>query len=153
MNILSEAEIKSRYNTKLERYCNTITIEYETLKTLVSTMVVPAALAYQNEVIKAVQGLKDLRELLGDVSVVDEQAKLLTAVSGQIASLSKTSSALNKLTEKVEDFDSEKDKAAFIADKVIPAMGDVRSHCDALEELVPDDLWPLPKYRELLFIM
>jgi len=153
MNIFSEVEIESRYNTKLERYCNTISIEYETLKTMASTMVMPAALAYQNEVISAVQGLKDVRDLLGDASVIDEQAKLLTTVSGHVAGLSKTSASLNELTEKVEDFDTEKDKAAFIANKVIPAMDAVREHCDVLEELVPDDVWPVPKYRDMLFIM
>ncbi|KAA3614987.1 MAG: glutamine synthetase type III [Calditrichaeota bacterium] len=153
MGILSEAEIESRYNTKLERYCNIIAIEYETLKTIVSTMVTPSALAYQNNVISAVKGLNEVSSLLGDASVIDEQAKLLTEVAGQVAGLSKTSALLNELTEKAEALDSEKEKAAFIAGKVIPAMDAVRAHSDALEELVPDDLWPLPKYREMLFIM
>ncbi len=153
LKILSEAEIESRYNTKLERYCNTIAIEYETLKTMASTMVMPAALAYQNEVVNAVQGLKEVSALLGDDTIIDEQAKLLKKVAGEVAGLSKTSDVLKELTEKVETFEAENEKAAFIADTVLPAMDNVRAHCDALEELVPDDLWPLPKYREMLFIM
>jgi glutamine synthetase len=153
LKILSEAEIESRYNTKLERYCNTIAIEYETLKTMASTMVMPAALAYQNEVVNAVQGLKEVSDLLGDGALIEEQAKLLKKVAGEVAGLSRTSETLKVLTEKVETFEAENEKAAFIADTVLPAMDDVRAHCDALEELVPDDLWPLPKYREMLFIM
>jgi len=152
-NILSEVEIESRYNTKLEQYCNIIAIEYETLKTIVSTMVTPAALTYQNEVIKSVQGLKEVQDLLDDTTIIKEQAKLLSNIAGELSGLSKTSAVLDGLTKKADGIEPEKEKAAYIADKVIPAMNDVRSHCDLLEELVPDDLWPLPKYREMLFIM
>ena len=57
------------------------------------------------------------------------------------------------VTEKAEDIHSEQKKIEFITDTVVPGMNSVREHCDTLETMVPDSDWPLPKYRELLFLM
>ncbi len=150
--IFSEAEIESRYNTKLERYCNTLGIEYDMLLSMARTYVVPAAVKYQNGLIKSVRGLRELEAYLSGDSI-NTQAGLLKQVSDEIASLLAAIEALDGLRDKVNAMEDEQKKAGFIAAQVIPAMDRVRKHCDTLEELVPDELWPLPKYRELLFIM
>ncbi len=150
--IYSEAEIDSRYNTKLERYCNTLGIEQGMLQSLTRTYVLPAAVAYQNELIRSVEGLQRLEALTG-AGAAEAQGALLGKLSGEIAALLEASTALQQAAEKTEAIGDEKKKARFIADTLIPAMERVRGHCDALEELTPDGLWPLPKYREMLFIM
>ncbi len=150
--IYSEAEISSRYNTKLERYCNTLGIEYSMLQSLTRTHVLPAAVEYQNTLIQSIEGLQALKDILDDDTVA-AQGALLRRVSSEIAALLKANDALHSATEKAEALEDEQEKAHFIAESVIPVMERVRAHCDALEELTPDDLWPLPKYREMLFIM
>ena len=150
--IYSEAEISSRYNTKLERYCNTLGIEYSMLQSLTRTHVLPAAVEYQNTLIQSIEGLQALKDIL-DNDTVAAQGALLRRVSSEIAALLKANDALHSAAEKAEALEDEQEKAHFIAESVIPVMERVRAHCDALEELTPDDLWPLPKYREMLFIM
>ena len=150
--IYSEAEISSRYNTKLERYCNTLGIEYSMLQSLTRTHVLPAAVEYQNTLIQSIEGLQALKDILDDDTVA-AQGALLRRVSSEIAALLKANDALHSAAEKAEALEDEQEKAHFIAESVIPVMERVRAHCDALEELTPDDLWPLPKYREMLFIM
>jgi glutamine synthetase len=147
LNVFTKEELHSRYNIKLERYCNTIAIEYNTLRTIANTMVLPVAVDYQNVLIGTVSGLKQLG--VG----CDEQLKRLNKVAGHIESLSKDLAKLDKKTEKAGSEHDEQKKAEYITNSVIPVMNSVREHCDALEELVPDQDWPLPKYRELLFIM
>lgn len=150
--IYSEAEISSRYNTKLERYCNTLGIEYSMLQSLTRTHVLPAAVEYQNTLIQSIEGLQALKDILDDDTVA-AQGALLRRVSSEIAALLKSNDALHSAAEKAEALEDEQEKAHFIAESVIPVMERVRAHCDALEELTPDDLWPLLKYREMLFIM
>ncbi len=150
--IYSEAEISSRYNTKLERYCNTLGIEYSMLQSLTRTHVLPGAVEYQNTLIQSIEGLQALKDILDDDTVA-AQGALLRRVSSEIAALLKANDALHSAAEKAEALEDEQEKAHFIAESVIPVMERVRAHCDALEELTPDDLWPLPKYREMLFIM
>lgn len=147
LKIFTKEEIYSRYNIKLERYCNTIAIEYKTLKTMANTMILPAAVDYQNILIGTVSGLKQLG--IG----CEEQTRRLSTVSEHIEALSKALSKLDKKIEKAESEHDEQKKALFLTDTLIPVMNAIRENCDALEELVPDQDWPLPKYREMLFIM
>ena len=114
---------------------------------MANTMIVPTAIDYQNILIGTVSGLKQLG------IACDEQTKRLSTVSEHIESLSKALSKLDKKIEKAESEHDEQKKALFLTDSLIPVMNSIREHCDALEELVPDQDWPLPKYREMLFIM
>ncbi|RMH64812.1 MAG: glutamine synthetase type III [Calditrichaeota bacterium] len=150
--IFSKEEITSRYNTKLERYCNTLGIEYEMLLSMTRTYVAPAAIKYQNGLIKSIQGLKELGDAVSNAALAP-QIGLLKQVSSEIGALLTANEDLAQLADKVKTLEDEQKKAEFIAARVIPVMNRVRQHCDSLEELLPDDLWPLPKYRELLFIM
>ncbi len=152
LEVFSEAEIRSRYNTKIERYINSLSIEYDTLLNMATTMVIPAAISYQNELITTLRGLKEMSDMVGD-GVVIEQGKLLASVSAETAALYTALEDLKKLDASGEAMHDETKKAFHVVEKIVPAMNIVRSHCDRLEELLPDTLWPMPKYRELLFIM
>jgi len=133
--VLSKRELESRYEVFTEQYVININIEAETAASIARTMLMPAALRYLNE-LKAT----GLEELVGEIEpLVKElhfaQLKLEDA----------------NLDENHPD-DSIMKEAIYMRDTVIPAMEDVRQVADRLEKLVADDLWPLPKYSEMLFI-
>ncbi|MFQ5627409.1 MAG: glutamine synthetase III, partial [bacterium] len=94
--VYSEAELASRYHTKLEQFCKTISIEADTLESIAKTMVLPAAISYQNSLIEAVRGLKELAEMIQAPEAVHEQTNLLSTVAKEIAALRK---ALGRLAE------------------------------------------------------
>jgi glutamine synthetase len=133
--VLSKRELESRYEVFTEQYVMTINIEAETEASMGRTMLLPAAVRYLNELRES-----GLDELVGEIEpLVKElhfaQLKLEDA----------------NLDENHPEGNAQKE-AVYMRDTVIPAMEDVRDVGDRLEKLVADDLWPLPKYSEMLFI-
>ncbi|HTC58671.1 MAG TPA: glutamine synthetase III [Solirubrobacteraceae bacterium] len=133
--VLSKRELESRYEVFTEQYVININIEAETAATIGRTMLMPAAVRYLTEL-----NGSGLDELVGEIEpLVKElhfaQLKLEDA----------------NLDENHPDASIMKE-AIYMRDTVIPAMEDVRDVADRLEKLVADDLWPLPKYSEMLFI-
>ncbi len=144
-HILSEREIESRREILTEQYFKTINIEAETTENIVRTMVVPSAVRYLNEL----SALADRGKTVGlDVSGASKVASEVNdALNGLIA-------ALNELSKQNEELGGEEidEKANHVYKNVIPAMNNVRTFADKLEKVVADDYWPLPTYREMLFV-
>jgi glutamine synthetase len=131
--VLNERELESRYEVWLEQYIIRANIEAETADSIARTMILPAALRYL---------------ALGDeagVGAVTEEATPL--VDELVAAIKKLDEA-NQYPDGVEGMDL----AIHARDKQVAAMERVREAADRLEKVVPDDLWPLPKYAEMLFI-
>jgi glutamine synthetase len=133
--VLSKRELESRHEVFLEQYATKINIESETAAAIARTEILPAAVRYLNEL-----KLADLEDLIGEVQ------PLIKELHYAILKLEDVN-----LKESQDDSNAVK-WAAYMHDKVIPAMDDVRDVADRLEGLVADDLWPLPKYSEMLFI-
>ena len=133
--VLSKRELESRHEVFLEQYATKINIESETAAAIARTEILPAAVRHLNELKTA-----DLDELIGEVQ------PLIKELHFAILKLEDVN-----LKENQDDSNPVK-WAAYMHDKVIPAMDDVRDVADRLEALVADDLWPLPKYSEMLFI-
>jgi glutamine synthetase len=133
--VLSKRELESRFDVFTEQYVMNINIEAETAASMARTMVLPATVRYLNE-LKA----SGLEELTGEIEPLVKELHF---------ALLKLEDA--NLDENHPDGSSQKE-AAYMRDSVIPAMDDVRDVADRLEKLVADDLWPLPKYSEMLFI-
>jgi glutamine synthetase len=133
--VLSKRELDARYEVFTEQYAVTINIESETAAAIARTMLLPAAVRYLNEL-----RATGLEELIAEVEPLIKELHF----------------ALIKLEDanlKDNQPDSSPQKwAVYMRDTVIPAMDDVRDVADRLEKLVADDLWPLPKYSEMLFI-
>jgi glutamine synthetase len=133
--VLSKRELESRHEVFLEQYAVKINIESETAAAIARTEILPAAVRHLNE-LKA----SGLEELIGEVQPLIKELHF----------------AILKLEDanlKENQTDSTAVKwAAYMHDRVIPAMDDVRDVADRLEGIVADDLWPLPKYSEMLFI-
>lgn len=143
--ILSEREVESRKEILTEQYFKTINIEAETTESMVRTMVIPGVVRYLNELV----ALCDRGKTVGlDVSGTSKTAQEVNeALNGLI-------SALNELSKQNAELggDEVDEKALHVYKNVIPAMNTVRSFADKLEKIVADDYWPLPTYREMLFV-
>lgn len=142
--VFSERELHSRYEVRLEQYALTIAVEAKLTLEVGSTVVLPAAMRYQTELAQNIAALK--------AAGVEPSMTLLEAVSAPIADLS---AALASLKTALADHSAETavDEAAHARDVLLPAMDAVRTAADALEGIVADDLWPLPTYQEMLYIL
>jgi glutamine synthetase len=136
--VLSERELHSRYEVFLEQYITTINIEGETAATMARTLLLPAAVRWL-ETLQSVNGGAGLTRL------VEESSGLIDELTEAIFTLE----AANRDHPEAADLMEE---AKYVQGEVITAMADVRAVADRLERIVPDDLWPLPKYSEILFI-
>ena len=128
----------------MEQYALTIGVEAKLMLEIGSTVVLPAAVRYQTELAQNVAALKK--------AGVAPSTALLEAVSGPIAELT---TALADLKGALTDHSagSAHDEALHARDALLPAMDAVRAAADALEGVVADDLWPLPTYQEMLYIL
>jgi glutamine synthetase len=133
--VLSKRELESRLEVFTEQYAVKINIEAETAAQIARTMLLPAAVRYLNE-LKAT-GLEELVEEIEPL-VKEFQFAIVKLEDANLSDNQPDSSAMKWAT--------------YVRDHVIPAMDDVRDVADRLEKLVADDLWPLPKYSEMLFI-
>ena len=146
LNILTEAEVESRYHVKLERYIKDILIELYTLREMIDTLVLPAAYSYSASLLDAAgkaraAGIKTIPQIAA-----------ASAVNKAIADLQKHQATLVKAIEKADSMhESLEECAAFLTKQGADAMEAVRKASDKLELMVDDDCWPLPKYREMLF--
>ncbi len=150
--IYSKREIEGRYNTKLEQYVTALEIESETFLNIAYTMILPAALGYKAQLIDTVKGIKELDTLLPKGSAKTE-VELLKTVISDIDKIESGCKDIKSALEKAEEIEDLEKKAKFVADNIVDLLNDVRVPIDALEKIVPDNVWPLPKYSEMLFIM
>ncbi len=147
---MSAEESLSREHVKLEKYAKDIDIEARLLLEMVETQIVPAGLQYQNRVAEAVRGLK---ELLPSESALQTQRQLLRDVASHIDRASKGAAELRLAVARAEREKDGAPRARFFCRSVKPLFGTIREAVDGLEGLVDADLWPLPKYREMLFLL
>ncbi|MBS1786602.1 MAG: glutamine synthetase III [Acidobacteria bacterium] len=141
-------ELESRYHLEIERYIKDLEIEVAALKELAATAVLPAAFKHQTQIAGSVAALA-AAGINGDSLAV--QRAEVESFAGMIAALKSALDKLDHALEKAEVDNLEKKAAAF-AHGVSDAMAAVREACDKLELITDDGLWPLPKYREMLFL-
>ncbi|WP_339635160.1 glutamine synthetase type III, partial [Bizionia echini] len=150
LGVMNRVESEARYEIEMEDYVMRIQIEGRVIGDIARNHVVPVAVRYQNILIKNVKGLK---EIYGDdfKKFGQEQLNLIEDISEHIASINSNVTLMineRKIANKIGEIDK---KADAYCNKVKPFFDDIRYHCDKLELLVDDELWPLTKYRELLF--
>jgi glutamine synthetase len=132
--VLSDRELESRYEVLLEQYITKLNIEAETAASMARTMIIPAAVRHLNEL--RASGLEGL---------VQEFAPIAEELVASVQ-------ALEKANRDHPEGGDLLGHAQYMRDTVIPAMNDTRALADGLERIIADDLWPLPKYEEMLFI-
>jgi glutamine synthetase len=143
--VYTEGELQSRYVILSENYTKTVNIEGLTALNIAKTLILPAASRYEGELAVAVNATK--------AAGVDNSIQLdsLKALSATIGDFHKSIAALDKALSHHAEGDAYA-HAKYMRDSVVPAMLELRKHGDKLETVVADDLWPLPTYREMLFI-
>jgi glutamine synthetase len=142
--VLNERELRARYDVAIEQYNKTINIEAQLMVLMASRYILPAALRYQGEIAQSVSAVKAAG------GSAKEAKKSLDNILKLTESCKATIDKLQALLEH-EGGDAEK-HAKYFRDKVIPTMVTLREIGDSLECIVPHDLWPLPTYREMLFV-
>lgn len=147
--ILSARELEARYEIKLEDYFKKVQIESRVMGDLVINHVLPAAIDYQNELIKNVQGLQSLKMPKNTYEVQMDQIK---EISEHISAIRKQTTAMIEMRKRLNKLEHMEEKAIQYCESVVPFFDTIRQHADKLELLIPDSKWPLPKYRELLFM-
>ncbi len=143
--VLNKKEVLSRKEIWTEQYITTRTIEVDTIESIAKTMIYPAVVRY-----------------IGELSKAADQTKALGLDhSGTLNMLNKVNDGLNKLNTALENLADVQEKLSFkdtsdhakkVESEVLPIMKDIRDAIDFLERYVADDYWPLPVYREMLFI-
>jgi len=149
LDIYSHREIEARYEIELEKYVRKIQIESRILGDMVQSQILPAAISYQNKLIENVKGLKEV--FGGNDAVCKSQLDILKKLSEHINTIS---SKVNEMIEarKVANVISDTLKMAeAYRDTVKPVFDEIKYSSDKLELLIDNELWPLPKLRELLF--
>ena len=149
LNIMNKVEIEARHEIQVEEYGMRIQIEGRLLGDIARNHVIPTAIRYQNLLIENVTGLK---QIYGDdfKKHSEEQMNLIEVISDHIKQINKGITEMIEERKKANKKDAEKRAEAY-CNKVKPYFDIIRYHCDKLELLVDDELWPLTKYRELLF--
>jgi len=138
LGVLSERELAARVDINWERYVKVGNIEASAALDIARTMIMPAAVRY-------------LTQLASAASVSAAADQMCARVAGLTDRLGAAISALEHAQHEAHEATSVHDEAKAFVDKVIPAQNELREAADELETVVADDLWPLPKYRELLF--
>ena len=151
LGVMNHIEVESRYEIELEEYTKKIQIEGRVLGDIARNHVIPTAIRYQNTLIENVKGLKDIFEK-DFTKIAKEQIELIKEISGHIEGINRNIDEMIEERKKANNLDNTEKMAAAYCDKVKPYFEVIREHCDKLELLVDNGIWPLTKYRELFFI-
>ena len=150
--VFSDVELAARNEVKWEMYTKKVQIEARVLGDLAINHVIPVALRYQSILldnivrIKSIFGEEKASELSSDeLSTVEKLSKHMNVIKDEVDAMVDARRVANKI-------ESEREKAIAYHDTVVPHMDVIRYHIDKLELMVDNEMWPLPKYRELLFI-
>ncbi len=150
IGVLSRPEVEARYEVFNELYVKKLQIEARIIGDICLNHVIPAAVSYQNILIKSIQGSKDV---FGDEykSLCRADMDTYKKISTHVNQLSADVASLVDARKKANKVENMAERAKLYSTEVLGYMMKVRKSADYLEMLVDDELWPLPKYRELLF--
>jgi glutamine synthetase len=142
--VLNERELHARFDVNMETYCKTINVEAQLMVLMANRYILPAALEYQRRVAQSVSAVKAAGGTTKEGKrLLDQLTKLIDQFRGKT----------NTLADALEHSSTSVDKhAKYTRDTVVPAMASLREFGDQIELIMPHELWPLPTYREMLFI-
>ncbi len=150
--VLSEKELHSRCEVKWETYTKKIQIESRVLGDLAMNHIIPVATGYQSMLLENVERtVKIFKSELGE-DMSAHNRLLIERIANHTMEIAGGVDAMTEERKKANSRDSEQQKAVLYHDNIVPLMEKIRYHIDKLELIVDNRMWPLPKYRELLFI-
>ena len=151
--VFTKEEVESRHHIWIHTYCLLLEIEANTLNEMVNASVVPAGLEYQKMLAENVAGISGVKKsgVKVDIKAFDDLKNHLSEVVAMVYYVRRNAKEMVKLMAKAATLEGEK-KAMLYFDELKPLMEHIRKHVDALEQVVSDEHWDLPKYREMLFL-
>ena len=151
LGIYTHREIEARNEIKLEKYSTVISIEGTVLADIARNHIIPCALNYQNRLIENVRGLKEIFSEKEFKTLAKEQMSMIAEISGHVSIIKVEAENLLKEITLAKSAENSQKMAEVFCSKVKPLFDNIRNSSDELEMLVDDELWPMTKYRELLF--
>lgn len=151
MGVLSEVELEARHEIELHSYTLKIQIESRVCGDLAVNHLIPAAITYQNRLIENVRGLREVLGADKAKKAAATQVELIEEISLHVGKLKSLTDAMIEARKKANTIEDHRERAVAYCDTVRPFLEEIRYHSDKLELTVDDELWPLPKLRELLF--
>jgi glutamine synthetase len=152
MNVLSERELHARNEVKWEIYTKKIQIEARVLGDLAMNHIIPVATHYQGMLLDNVYKLKSVYDEERAKVLSAQDFELIEAISNHINTIKSKVDRMVEARKVANRIEAEREKAVAYADTVFPFFDEIRYHIDKLELIVDNEMWTLPKYRELLFI-
>ncbi len=150
--VLSEREIEGRVEVEYEKYTKKIQIEARVLGDLAINHIVPTAIEYQTMLLDNVKNLKLVFDEAEYKTLSEGRIELIREIGGHVSSIKLKVKDMIEARKVANNIESEKEKAYAYEGSIKPYLEDIRYHIDKLELIVDNELWPLPKYRELLFV-
>jgi glutamine synthetase len=151
MGVLSPRELDARREIEFENYVLKIQIESRLMGDLIQNNFIPAAVEYQNKLITNVQGLMNILGEKEGKAASKAQIEIIEKISMHMNKMKTASDAMLEQRKIANKLEHAEDKALAYCDNVKSHFDEIRYHADKLELLVEDELWPLPKFREMLF--
>lgn len=152
MGILNHRELEARYEISLETYTKKIQIESRIIAEMVNNQIIPAALNYQKGLIESVKGMKDIMSAAEFKKYSESQMDLIKEISDRVSLIKNEAVLMTEERKKANNLDSAKKQANAYNEKVKAYFDSIRYNVDKLEAIVDDAQWPLPKYREMLYL-
>ena len=151
-DVLSEAELQSRSEVKWETYSKKLQIESRVMGDLVVNHVLPAAKRYQTMLLQNVLTVKQVFSADETASLNEMDYSIIRQIEHHSGAILEGVERMTEARHKANRQPDERSKAIAYHDHVLPLMAEIREHADALELIVDDEMWTLPKYRELMFV-
>jgi glutamine synthetase len=149
--IFSEKELESRVEVEFEKFTKKVQIESRVLGDLAINHIVPTGIRYMTSLIDNVKGIKDIFSDLEYERLAGSRKEVIITLSDHVSSIKKLVSEMVEERRKANIIEDSFKKAIAYEKKVKPYLDEIRIHIDKLELIVDNEIWPLPKYRELLF--
>lgn len=149
--VLNKTELQARYEVKNETFLKKVQIESRVIGDLAANHIIPTAIKYQNVLINNVKGIKEIFAAEYE-SMAAEEIKTIRIIADYVKAIRENSFEMVEARKRWNAVDNIADRAAGYESEVRPYIHSIRDYIDKLELIVDDQLWPLPKYRELMTI-
>ena len=150
-HIFNETELNSRLEVELEKFTMKVQIESRVLGDLAINHIVPTAVSYQNRLLENLRGLRETFMSEEYEALSADRKELIREISHRVTAIKTQVRQMTEARKVANHMDNYKDRAFAYEETVRPYLASIRDHIDHLEMEVDDEIWPLPKYRELLF--
>ena len=152
MHVMSRHELEARNEIKWETYTKKIQIEARVVGDLSLNHIIPVATRYQSNLIDNVHKVKEIFPADKAAQVSKYNMELIEQISDHVSCIISKVDTMVECRKVANKIVNEREKAIAYHDTVAPMIEEIRRHIDKLELIVDDEMWPLPKYREMLFI-